>query len=156
LVKQPIEYLVGAARALRLDTHLGRLDPATGLSPANAVSTAAPTARRAAQALSLPVLATAMAQAPFNPPNVGGWGQNSYWLDSATAQLRLNAALVLARRADLSAIESAPASGRLAAVANLLGIDGWRPTTAAALAHQAAQTVQLVALALTAPEYVLA
>ena len=34
-------------------------------------------------------LATALGQAPFNPPNVGGWGQNAYWLDTATAQLRL-------------------------------------------------------------------
>ena len=129
LIKQPVEYLVGAARALGLQ----------GESVAR-----------------LPALATALGQAPFNPPNVGGWGQNAYWLDSATAQLRLEVASFLAGQADLSAVAALPQSQRLAALAKLLGIDGWGPTTAVALARVADQPRELTALALIAPEYVLA
>ena len=147
LVKQPIEYLASAARTLGLNSHLERLGPTSAPAPALAPG---------AGKLSLPVLATALAQAPFNPPNVGGWGQNSYWLDAATAQIRLEAALALARRADLSAIEAAPLNGRAAAVAGVLGVDEWGPTTASALAAETDRPVQMVALALTAPEYALA
>jgi len=154
LVKQPIEYLAGAARALGLDAHLQPRAAAAGTS--GPASEATPAEPASATRVTVPVLATALGQAPFNPPNVGGWGQNSYWLDTASAQLRLEAALALAIRADLSAIEATPTVGRLAAVADLLGIDGWGPTTTAALDVEAAHPVQLVGLALTAPEYVLA
>lgn len=130
LVKQPVEYLVGAARALKLGDTVGKL--------------------------TLARVASALGQELFNPPNVGGWGQNSYWLDTATAGLRLQAATLLAREADLSTIESEQPSQRADAVADLLGLDGWGPTTASALATQAERPVELVALALVSPEYVLA
>jgi uncharacterized protein (DUF1800 family) len=130
LVKQPVEYLAGVARALKLGDTFGRF--------------------------SLSQLATALGQTPFDPPNVGGWGQNSYWLDTATAQLRLRASTIVAHEADLSVIEAQPQSQRAAAVADLLGLDGWGPTTAAALATQSDRPQQLVALALVSPEYVLA
>ena len=130
LVKQPVEYLAGAARALGVRENTGRL--------------------------ALARLATALGQTLFDPPNVGGWGQNAYWLDTATAQLRLEAALYLAHEADLSAIESQAPSQRAAAVADLLGLDGFGPTTAAALATQTGRPTALVALALVSPEYVLA
>ena len=132
LVKQPVEYLAGAARALGLDASLGG-------------------AHR-----SLPQMAGALGQELFRPPNVGGWGQNSYWLSSATAQLRLDIALSLARAADLSVVESAPAAQRPTVVADLIGLDGWGPTTAAALNSAAAQPALITALALVSPEYVLA
>jgi uncharacterized protein (DUF1800 family) len=128
LVKQPIEYVVGAARALG----------ASG------------------QRVRLAALSTLLGQAPFNPPNVGGWGQNSYWLDTATTELRLRAALALAIDADLSAIAGTATAGRVDAVAEMLGLDGWGPTSRAALARVADHPVGLVGLALTAPEYVLA
>jgi hypothetical protein len=48
----------------------------------------------------------------------------------------------------------APAS-RPEALAWLLSVDGWGPTTTAALNHVAADAPSLVALALSAPEYVL-
>ena len=137
LVKQPIEYVAGVARALGVGAGSSRSDGGAGR----------PILAR---------LATALGQEPFNPPNVGGWGQNSYWLDTATAEVRLEAALLLARRADLSPIESAPLSQRPAAIADLLGLDGWGPTTAGALETQADRTEQLVALALVSPDYVVA
>lgn len=130
LVKQPIEYVVGAARALGLR--------ASGRVP------------------SLAEMATALGQTPFDPTNVGGWGQNAYWLNTATAQYRLTAALALAARADLGPVAAVPQAQRADTVADLLGIDGWGPTTASALKQMSAEPVQLVALALTAPEYVLA
>ena len=129
LVKQPVEYVVGSGRALGLD------------------ASAAP---------ALATMATATGQTLFNPPNVGGWPQNGYWLNTATALARAAAAPALARRADLSPLEALGASQRPGAVADMLGLDGWGATSAAALAHAASDPPTLVALALTAPEYVLA
>jgi uncharacterized protein (DUF1800 family) len=146
LVKQPIEYLVGAARSLGLNARLEPLAAVAG----------SPTMSEGAGTTTLAALAANLGQEPFNPPNVGGWGQNDYWLDTATTQLRLDAAVALARRADLTAVEGASTSGRLAAVAALLGVEGWGPTTTNALAPEVGEPVRLVALAMTAPEYVLA
>ncbi|MDQ2754686.1 MAG: DUF1800 domain-containing protein [Actinomycetota bacterium] len=153
LVKQPIEYLVGAARALHLDAHLQRVDPQTGV--AAAVAPPAKATAAAAYRTTLVAFATALSQTPFNPPNVGGWPQNSYWLNTATAVARLQVAQLLAAKADLSAIDGLPASQRSDAVAHLLGIDGWGQTTAAALSHVVSEPASLVALALNAPEYIL-
>lgn len=133
LVKQPIEYVVSAARALGV--------------PATAPGSPAP---------SLAAMATSLGQTPFDPPNVGGWGQNSYWLDTATAQNRLRTAIALASRADLQAVEAMPAAQRVDTVAALLGLDAWGATTAGALQRVSGDPVQLVALALTSPEFVLA
>jgi len=156
LVKQPIEYLVGAARSLGLDS---RLQPAgtAGSTPAGiAPATSAGSAAGAPHAgPTLATLATSLAQTPFDPPNVGGWPQNAYWLNSATALARLRVATQLARRADLSAVADAPVAQRPGVVAGLLGIDGWGPTTLGALAQAAPGPEALVTLALTAPEYVL-
>ena len=132
LIKQPVEYLVGAARALGLNASVGG-------GPRG-----------------LPELAGALGQELFRPPNVGGWGQNTYWLSSATAQLRLEAALQLAGAADLGAVESAPAAQRAAALADLLAVDAWGPTTTAALNSAASQPPLVTALALVSPEYLLA
>lgn len=126
LVKQPIEWLVGAARSLGGDP--------------------APLARMSA----------ALGQTLFDPPNVGGWGQNGYWLDTATAALRLDFALRLARSADLSAVADEPPGQRVAAAADLLALDGWGPTTLAALGRAGTDPVEIVALGLCSPEYVLA
>ncbi len=127
LVKQPIEYLVGAARILGLDADVAR-----------------------------PAMATALGQALFDPPNVGGWGQNAYWLDTATAEIRLKVARYLAGKADLSMVESTPVGARVDLAAWLLGLDGWGATTARALDQVADTPVDLVGLALCSPEYVAA
>ncbi|MGH9300674.1 MAG: DUF1800 domain-containing protein, partial [Acidimicrobiales bacterium] len=57
LIKQPVEWVVGAQRALR--TTLGI--PATEATLA------------------------ALGQVPFAPPNVGGWPQNGYWLSTSAS-----------------------------------------------------------------------
>jgi len=147
LVKQPLEYLAGAARALRLDAAVQRLDTATGLP---APSGSSPKGHR------LVALAGALGQIMFDPPSVGGWGQNAYWLNTATALVRWQAARLMAEAADLAVLEPLSPPARLTATAGLLGIGGWGPTSAAALGHVAGNPVDLVTLALNAPEYILA
>ena len=69
---------------------------------------------------------------------------------------RLKFASAVATRADLKAISSAPAADRPAAAAQLLSVDGWGPTTTAALAKAAGDPKAMMTLALVAPEYLLA
>jgi uncharacterized protein (DUF1800 family) len=149
LVKQPIEYLVGAARSLGLDARGARLG-------ANGLPSPTPPPAGGRPRPTLVTAATALAQTPFNPPNVGGWPQNGYWLNTATAVARQQIAQALARQADLSVVAGASPSQRPAAAARLLGVvDGWGPTTTAALAGVAGDPATLVATALVSPEYVL-
>jgi uncharacterized protein (DUF1800 family) len=150
LVKQPIEYLAGAARALGLDADLQPLDAATGLPPASS-----PAGTRKAR-VTLATLSTAMAQTPFNPTNVGGWPPNGYWLNTATALARIRACELMVERGDISVVDHAPVSQRVAAAAELLGVvDGWGSTTETALTQATGDPAQLMVLAMSAPEYVL-
>jgi uncharacterized protein (DUF1800 family) len=143
LVKQPVEWVVGIGRALAVDADLQ--------------PTATPATTAAAHTGRSPMGAvlTLLGQEPFNPPNVGGWAQNGYWLNTATSLARLQAGLSMAERVDFTWLQSLPVSDRPGAIANRLSIDGWGPTTAAALNHVAARPAALLGLALTAPEYVL-
>jgi uncharacterized protein (DUF1800 family) len=142
LVKQPVEWVVGMARAFGLNADL-KPRSAAPAGPAGAAR--APTS----------TILTLLAQEPFNPPNVGGWPQNAYWLNTATSLARLQAGLLLGQDLDLSWLTAVPVSQRPAAVANRLSIDGWGQTTTAALNHLANTPAALVALAVSAPEYVL-
>jgi uncharacterized protein (DUF1800 family) len=126
LVKSPIEYVVGASRALRLQ----------------------PEARHVS-------LLRRLGQVPFAPPSVGGWPANEAWLTTASSLARYQFARDVARRADLSAIADEPPGQRPDAVAHLLGVDGWSRTTRAALAQVAGDPGGLVTIALVAPEYVM-
>jgi uncharacterized protein (DUF1800 family) len=75
LVKSPVEYVVGIARALGIDT----------------------------DAMGLPFAATQMGQELFNPPNVAGWPGGASWLTSGTWLARLNLANRVAGGINLSA-----------------------------------------------------
>ncbi|HEV2369943.1 MAG TPA: DUF1800 domain-containing protein [Acidimicrobiales bacterium] len=134
LVKQPIEYVVGALRALAPHTMLPGARPDLS-GPARAVL-------------------TALGQVPFDPPNVGGWPQNAYWLTTASALARLRFAVLLSRAADLSGLAAQAPADRPAYAARLLGIDRWSPTTAAVLSDAAEVPASLMTLALVSPEYV--
>ena len=82
LVKQPIEWVVGTARAFGVNADLQVTGAATAVAPASRTGEAA-----------LSQVLTVLAQQPFNPPNVGGWPQNGYWLNTATSLARLQAGL---------------------------------------------------------------
>jgi uncharacterized protein (DUF1800 family) len=150
LVKQPIEYVVGIARAFGLDA--GGNPPIAAGSTTTTTGSARPAKR---PGLALPAALRLLAQEPFNPPNVGGWPQNEYWLTTATAQARLQFGALVGATADLTGLAGLSPAQRPEALAHLLSIDGWGPTTTAALNHAAGNPAGLVALALSAPEYVL-
>lgn len=127
LVREPVLWLVGALRALRL--------PASTL-PAPALH----------QAL------TGLGQVPFTPPNVGGWPAGVPWLTTAAALARMRFAQTLAAHGDISSITATSPSGRIDATAALLGLPRFTDRTANALGPLAEHPAQLVGLALTAPE----
>jgi len=133
LVKQPIEWVAGALRTFEL--------------------TAASFKKMGGAGFLVYALGN-LGQIPFDPPSVGGWGQNEYWLSTATSVAQLDFAQSLVQVADLSPIDDVGAGSRVDALAELLGIDGWTPQSRAALTHVRHDIPSLAALALTAPEYV--
>jgi uncharacterized protein (DUF1800 family) len=128
LVKEPVLWLVGALRALRLRAS-------------------------ALPAATLRAGVTGLGQVPFAPPSVGGWPAGAPWLTTAAALTRLRLAQQLTAHGDLSLVSNTSPTGRIDATAALLGLSGFTDRTAAALAPLATQPAPLVALALTAPEY---
>lgn len=127
LVKQPVEWAVGAARALGVH----------GAGP------------RLAAAL------RALGQVPFAPPNVGGWGQNQYWLTTASMLARLELANALAATAQPTVLGAVAASQRVDAAAHVLSVS-WGDSTRQALSAVSADPHSLMTLALVSPEYTLA
>ncbi len=127
-VASPVEWLVGALRALRTpldsDAHVRQL---------------------------IGVL-RALGQEPFAPPSVGGWPAGQAWLSTAAADLRLQAASVVAQRSDLSALRGGSTTTQLDAAAQLLGVPAWTDRSAAVLRDVARDPVRLVAVALNTPE----
>jgi uncharacterized protein (DUF1800 family) len=131
LVKQPAEYVVGALRAL-------------GIAPERVL----------AGRLSLQKALADMGQVLFDPPSVGGWSQNTYWLSTAAALARWDLAHRLVADADLSPVADAAPSSRVDAAAALLSVPRWSATTAAVLGRASGDPAMLTRLALVSPEYV--
>ena len=131
LVKQPVEYVVGSLRALGV--------------PGSEVSVAG---RKLVGTL------VAMGQVLFDPPSVGGWSQNSYWLSTAAALARWTFAHDLAAKADLSPVADASPASRIDAVGALLSVPQWSPATASALTKASGDPALITTLALVSPEYV--
>jgi uncharacterized protein (DUF1800 family) len=132
LVTEPVLWLVGALRAVRL--------PASRLPE--------------------PVLAgalTGLGQVPFAPPDVGGWPSGTPWLTTAAALTRLNLAGAVADAAaaagGLGPVATAAPADRVDAAAALLGLPGFTDRTVAALRPLTGQPAQLVAVAMVSPEY---
>ena len=128
LIKQPVEWVVGAQRAL--NTTL----------PDRTVLT---TLRN-------------LGQIPFAPASVGGWPEGTAWLSTSATAARVAFASALAAAADLSAVTDQAPAARIDALANLLAIDGWSSQTRSALSAAAGDPARLVTLALVSPEYQLA
>ena len=132
LVKQPIEWMIGALKALNLSSFSnGPTRPQILLNALRDLN-----------------------QVPFAPPSVGGWPQNGYWVSTATAHARLATAATLSRSANLSWLSGVPSGQRIDVLASQLGLDGWTSSTTNALA-KANDPKSQVAIALVSPEYVL-
>ena len=134
LVKQPVEWLVGAARQL-------------GIRPGEL-----PDNDRQQVLAHL----DAMGQVPFDPPSVGGWPAGTAWLTTSATQVRLRAATLLAGRAAapvVAALTAVPAAQRADALARLLVVDGFTERTRAVLAPARDDVRRLITLGLASPEY---
>jgi uncharacterized protein (DUF1800 family) len=132
LVKQPIEWIVGAVRQL-------------GLSP-----TIVDTARDG-----LVHGLSALGQVPLRPPSVGGWPAGAAWLTTSAAETRIRLATALANQvpaAVLAPLGTGPASARADALARLLVVDGWSGRTRDALG-KAGDPRHLLVVGLVSPEY---
>ena len=152
LVKQPVEWVVGTARAL-------------GVVPS---SLPAPSQKRAAKkpdrtdetgaektgATRLIAGLRGLGQVPFRPPSVGGWPAGGAWLTTAAAASRLSRARARAAQADLAAVSGTSTRNRTEAIRRLLGVDAFSTRTADAIAAVADRPADAVALAAVSPEYV--
>jgi uncharacterized protein (DUF1800 family) len=123
LVKQPVEWLVGAMRQLALR-------PA-GL-PEETMNEILYSLNR-------------LGQLPFAPPSVGGWPAGAAWLTPGSAQVRLRLAATLARLAGVDRLK--PES-----LAELLAVETWTNRTYAGL-KRITDARHLLALGLVTPEY---
>jgi uncharacterized protein (DUF1800 family) len=132
LVKQPVEWVAGLLRALRV-------------RPSQLPA-------KAADALLLGL--RGMGQVPFLPPSVGGWPADTAWLTTSAGLARLRVAQLICAQADLSPVSGVSTANRCAATQALLSVDAWSGRTGAALNQIADTPAQLVALAACAPEYV--
>ncbi|WP_410810027.1 DUF1800 family protein [Micromonospora sp. 067-2] len=134
LVKQPVEWMVGALRQL-------------GIRPS-----ALPEQQRKQLLGGL----NGLDQVPLRPPSVGGWPAGASWLTTSSLQVRLRMAGMLAvatAPAVLARLTAAPAAGRSDALARLLVVDGWSARTRAALTPLAGDPRKLLAAGLVSPEY---
>jgi uncharacterized protein (DUF1800 family) len=131
LVRTPVEWAVGALAAL-------------GLRPSRL-----PAASRRALLWGL----QGLGQLPFAPPDVTGWAGGTGWQTAGAARARLDLAGVLARAANLAALKATATGERPDRIAAMLGLDGWTGRTRTVLAGAAGDPVELVTLALNAPEY---
>ncbi|AYF78058.1 DUF1800 domain-containing protein [Nocardia yunnanensis] len=129
VVHGPVEWLVGAVRALRV--------PLTDDS----------------QVRGLAATLRTLGQLPFYPPNVGGWPRGQGWMSSAAAQLRLTTAAKLVRTADLSALTAVGRADRVDAAGHLFGVGHWSDRSAQVLSAVADQPDRLATLAINTPEY---
>jgi uncharacterized protein (DUF1800 family) len=135
LVKQPVEWAIGAMRQLEIR----------------------PRELKAEEQRVLYRSLRELGQVPFDPPSVGGWPSGAAWLTTSAAQLRLTFADQLAAKASpavLDRLAAVPAAQRPDALARLLVVDGFTDRTRAVLAQAATTPRKLIALGLSSPEYV--
>jgi uncharacterized protein (DUF1800 family) len=134
LVKQPVEWAVGAMRQLHIrPSGLGQQQQ-----------------RQLLRGLD------ALGQVPFQPPSVGGWPAGGAWLTTSAAQFRLRLAQNLAAQADPSVIAqltAAPRAQRVDALARLLVVDAFTDRSRTVLSAAAKDIRRLIALGLASPEY---
>ena len=97
-----------------------------------------------------------MDQIVFRPPSVGGWPDGPAWLTTASVQVRLRLAEILANKAPtviIDKLNAAPEQTRVDALGRLLVVDVWTQRTRQALTGSAKDVRKLLALGLISPEY---
>ncbi|MEU3452995.1 DUF1800 domain-containing protein [Micromonospora sp. NPDC006766] len=124
MVKQPIEWMVGAMRQLKL-------------RPANIPGEVL---------LQLCDGLGGLGQRPFAPPSVGGWPAGATWLVSSSARLKLSLAGKLASQLE-------PGHLTPEDVASMLCVDRWTNRTYAVLREVRSNSRMLLTLGLVSPEY---
>lgn len=129
LVKQPVEWMIGAVRQLGIDL------------------AEVPDKQRNGILGGL----RALGQVPLRPPSVGGWPAGPAWLTTSSATARLKAGQALAALAP-AAVDSLGRGDRLDTLARMLVVDAWTDRTRAALSA-VKEPQRLLALALATPEY---
>jgi uncharacterized protein (DUF1800 family) len=130
LVKQPVEWAVGAMRQL-------------GIRPAQL-----PTA---AQNQLLNGL-KALGQELFAPASVGGWPAGAAWLSTSGTEYRIALATLLAEHATRPVLDALSAGG-VEGLARLLVVDGFTDRTRAALRSVGGDPRKLLTFGLASPEY---
>lgn len=128
LVKSPVEWYVGACRALRVPP-----------SKPNVSDTQWSLFQ--------------MGQQLFYPPNVGGWPFGQAWLSGVSLQYRFDLAQSIVTLGDLSPL-SVPKSKMVQACADWLGVPEWSRRTGNTLEAATGTPSELVLAALLSPEYV--
>jgi uncharacterized protein (DUF1800 family) len=134
LVKQPVEWLVGALRQL-------------GIRPGEL---------KADEQQQLSSTLNQLGQVPLEPPSVGGWPANAAWLTTSAAEGRLKAAQSLATKASAAVIgqlSAVPTAQRPDALARLLVVDSFTARTRKVFDAAGADPRKLLALGLASPEY---
>ncbi|GIG85545.1 DUF1800 domain-containing protein [Plantactinospora endophytica] len=134
LVKQPVEWAVGAMRQLGIRP--GKLPDQQRRELVNRLA--------------------GMDQVPLRPPSVGGWPAGPAWLTTSSLQSRMRLAALLANAAPAELtrrLAAAPRDDRPAALARLLVVDRWTPRTRAALTPLADDPRRLLVAGLVSPEY---
>jgi uncharacterized protein (DUF1800 family) len=134
LVKQPTEWAVGAMRQLGIR----------------------PSLWSDADRKQLTDLLEDMDQLVFLPPSVGGWPHGGAWLTTASVQVRLRLAELLASKAPQSTVDkltAVPEQGRMDSLGRTLVVDMWTGRTRQALADSAKDPRKLISMGLISPEY---
>ena len=131
LVKQPAEWIAGIMRGVGLRTKSFRKLGGAGY---------------------LQWVLTNLGQVLFDPPTVGGWGANSYWLSTASSLARVNFAQTVSQIADISPLEEASGADRMDLLGAMLGVDTWTNTSLEVLNRVRDEPPELLMLAITAPE----
>jgi uncharacterized protein (DUF1800 family) len=130
LVKQPVEWVVGALRQL-------------GIRPAQLPADAQTQLVRGL---------TALGQTLFAPPSVGGWPTGAAWLSTSGTEHRIQLAMALAGHAPTPVLDALSAAG-VDGLARLLVIDGFTGRTRTVLASAGRDPKKLLAYGLASPEY---
>jgi uncharacterized protein (DUF1800 family) len=98
----------------------------------------------------------ALDHVPFRPPGITGWPAGPDWLQRWPAPARLRLVTEIVAEADLQWIADVMPWRRPDLLATALGLPGWTAGTARALDAAAGDAFRVTALALAAPEFMLA